>query len=467
MKVALISCTFSKKKYSCTAAEMYSPSPRFALAYQYAKQVVDVVYVLSAKHGLLSEDEVIEPYNETLNSKSTEERRTWAAHVLKSLEKKYSLETDEFIILAGRVYNEFLISSLKRFTLPLEGQSMGMWIPKLRELIDRSTNKEIAQLSSLLVHSWLTKLPRYQWDTIDTIPYQNGIYIMFETGEELYGMDRIVRIGTHRVDGRLKERLRDHFLKENKDGSILRKNVGISLLHQERDPFEDIWALDWSNPSVKNQFVDDAYLERKKSMEGMVSSYLRNNLSFTCILVEDEKDRLRIEEALIATLNKADDFNSSEYWLGRHSPKSEIALSGLWNTQGLNGKVLSWCEVESLKVDVMNGTKYLANDIFAQEKRKEKRNHGIKASLEHEDLIVKSVSTSDIKAFIQRIIDQSKDNGLEFVDIVSGEIHKQMRLSSKMPSVCSAMYQIMRDDDVILHKTPSGKSSTIKIRYFL
>jgi len=285
MKVALLSCTSSKKEYPCTAAEMYSPSPRFALAYQYAKQVADVVYVLSAKHGLLSENEVIEPYNETLNDKSKAERRIWANHVLKSLEKKYSLETDEFIIIVGRVYNEFLISSMKLHTLPLEGKSMGMWIPKLRELIDKSNNEEVTQSSSLLIHRWMTKLPRYEWDIINLIPFKNGIYIMFETGEKLYGMDRIVRIGTHRADGRLKERLRDHFLKENKDGSILRKNIGLSLLHHDCDSFEDIWALDWSKPSIKNQFAHGEQFNRKKSVEGMVSSYLRNNISFTCIQV--------------------------------------------------------------------------------------------------------------------------------------------------------------------------------------
>lgn len=233
---------------------MYAPSPRFALAYQYAKQVADVVYVLSAKHGLLCENEVIEPYNETLNGKSTAERRLWASGVLKSLEEKHSLEMDEFIILTGHMYNEYLLSSLSLYSLPLEGQSMGMWIPKLKELLNTSINREAAESSSLIIHEWMTQLPRYYWDQIDSVPFQNGIYIMFETGEKLHVMDRIVRIGTHCADGRLKERLKDHFLKEYYDGSILRKGVGLSLLHRESDPFEAIWALDWSKPSVKNEY---------------------------------------------------------------------------------------------------------------------------------------------------------------------------------------------------------------------
>lgn len=466
MKVALISCTSSKKEYPCKASEMYSPSPRFALAYQYAKQVAEVVYVLSAKHGLLCENEVIEPYNETLNDKSTAERRSWASGVLKSLEERHSLETDQFIILAGRVYNEFLLSSLKQHSLPLEGQSMGMWIPKLKELLNTLIYREAAESSSLMIHEWMTQLPRYHWDQIDSVPFQNGIYIMFEMGEKLYGMDRIVRIGTHRANGRLKERLKDHFLKENKDGSILRKNVGLSLLHRERDPFEVIWALDWSKPSIKNEYANGTQLGHKKAIEGAVSSYLRNNLSFTCIFVENEEDRLRIEEALIATLSKASDFESSSEWLGRHSPKPEIVSSGLWNTQGLNGNVLSCVEVEALKNDIMGGIKHLVKEISTTENCKEKIKPVLKAGNAQAAPISRRVSTSDIKVFISEIIDRSRQEGMAYVDILSGEIHKQMKLSSKMPSVCSAMYALMKENDVVLYTTPSGKSSTIKIRYF-
>ena len=466
MKVALISCTSSKKGYPCKASEMYSPSPRFALAYKYAKQVADEVYVLSAKHGLLCENEVIEPYNETLNDKSTLERRLWARGVLESLEEKYSLETDEFIILAGRVYNEFLVSSLKRHSLPLEGQSMGMWIPKLKELLNESTSKDVAESSSLFIHEWMTHLPRYYWDQIESIPFQNGIYIMFEKGEKIYGMDRIVRIGTHRADGRLKERLKDHFLKENKDGSIFRKNIGLALLHRKCDPFEDIWALDWSKPSVKNKFAEDTQVEYKKTIEGAVSSYLRSYFSFTCILVRNEKDRFRIEEALIATLNNANDFVSSEDWLGRHSPKQEISHSGLWNTQGLKGKVLSCGEVQALRKVVMGSSKHFSDEVSSKGNLQEKIKTDLKDNVQT-DGIIRRVSTSDIRTFISKIIDQSRLDGLEYVDIVSGDVHKQMRLDNKMPSVCSAMYTLMNEKDVILHSTPSGKSSTIKIRYFI
>ena len=68
----------------------------------------------------------------------------------------------------------------------------------------------------------------------DEIP-SNGIYIIFEKGETFHGMDRIIRVGTHTGENQLFSRLNQHFLKENKNRSIFRKNIGRSLLHKENN----------------------------------------------------------------------------------------------------------------------------------------------------------------------------------------------------------------------------------------
>lgn len=54
----------------------------------------------------------------------------------------------------------------------------------------------------------------------------NGIYVLFELGEECHGGNRIVRVGTHRGQGQLPSRILQHFVAENKDRSIFRKNIG-------------------------------------------------------------------------------------------------------------------------------------------------------------------------------------------------------------------------------------------------
>lgn len=77
MKIALISCTKEKKHYACAARELYSSSTLFSASYRYAKRVADKVYILSALHGLVSEDTVLNPYNKTLKDMSRKEQIIW------------------------------------------------------------------------------------------------------------------------------------------------------------------------------------------------------------------------------------------------------------------------------------------------------------------------------------------------------------------------------------------------------
>lgn len=71
----------------------------------------------------------------------------------------------------------------------------------------------------------------------------DGIYVLFESGEESHGGDRIVRIGTHTGVGQLRSRLQQHFVKENKDRSVFRKNIGRCLLNRDSDPFLPEWEI--------------------------------------------------------------------------------------------------------------------------------------------------------------------------------------------------------------------------------
>ena len=183
MRIALISCTSKKKRYKCKAAELYSESARFVLAYEYAKETCDEVYILSAKYGLISEYEVIEPYNETLRDKSKADRKAWSLNVLDSIQKKFSLDNDEYLILAGNVYIEYLLPYIDKYELPLKGQSIGNWIPVLKNLLDKD---RIASRENdcHVIHSVFNRMQRLSWHDINTIPFNNGIYIMFETGEK-------------------------------------------------------------------------------------------------------------------------------------------------------------------------------------------------------------------------------------------------------------------------------------------
>ncbi len=46
------------------------------------------------------------------------------------------------------------------------------------------------------LHKLFNNMQRYTMETINEIPFRNGIYIFFEKGEKYGELDRIVRVGT-------------------------------------------------------------------------------------------------------------------------------------------------------------------------------------------------------------------------------------------------------------------------------
>ncbi len=337
-RIALISCSKLKKPYKCRACELYSASTLFSLSYEYAKVNADRVYIISAKHGLVGENEIIAPYDETLNEKTSVERQAWSQMVLSQLKQVCDIQSTAFIILAGKNYYEYLLPHLPHASLPLGKLPMGKRIEFLQRNLaypKETITKQAGAAEQL--HRIFGRLPVYDWRTIDDIPFQDGIYIVFEKGEIYKGCARIVRVGTHTSPGRLKQRLKDHFVRENHNGSIFRKNIGKALLNRDRDPYLPIWALDTSKaPNIgKENKVKEAEVERR------VSAYMQDAFTFCVFNVETKEERLRLEEAIIATLHQTDDFKASAAWLGNSSPEWEIRQSAMWLKQGLDAEPLT------------------------------------------------------------------------------------------------------------------------------
>ena len=461
VKIALISCSKTKQNYTCSAAEMYMPSNLFSLSYTYAKQVSEKVFILSAKYGLLEETETISPYEFTLKQLPYNRQLDWAQYVLKQLREKCDIESDEFIILAGKDYYQTLIPQLKHYSLPLEHQTIGERIATLEKWLGKSQGQDASMQSPVQnsttskdvcmeLHRIFNEAKHYNASEIGSVPFENGIYIVFEKGETYSTYDRIVRVGTHTSPDRLKERLKDHFLRENKDGSIFRKNIGIAMLNKAMDPYLPVWKIDTSKPE-NFHFIDS---EKQSNVETCVSAYLRQNITFAVIRVNDGMQRLRLEEAIISTLNHAPDFKASDNWLGNSSTEVEIRSSGMWLKQGLEARPLTSDEFKFVKDQVGDTSKTIPIIVEATQRKPE--------SFEY-----KKTSASDIRSYIRNLLEQARQRSECTCILISGDIHRAMGLSNKMPSVCSAMYAIMRPGDVVLHTTPSGKSSTIKIEYHL
>ena len=86
IKIALISCTKLKQFYPCEAQEMYLLSQLFKKASYYIKrQNYDKWFILSAKYGLLNPNDIIEPYDLTLNNMKSEDIKKWSQKVFNQL----------------------------------------------------------------------------------------------------------------------------------------------------------------------------------------------------------------------------------------------------------------------------------------------------------------------------------------------------------------------------------------------
>lgn len=126
-RIVLISCVKSKTTGPNPAQDLYI-SDLFQKSSAYAKLIGDSWYILSAKYGLLSPDQVIEPYEKTLNEMGVGERKSWAKSVMSDLAKIVT-HSDEVVFLAGVKYRENLIQPLtkmgSKISVPMEGLSFG------------------------------------------------------------------------------------------------------------------------------------------------------------------------------------------------------------------------------------------------------------------------------------------------------------------------------------------------------
>ncbi|MBK9793172.1 MAG: hypothetical protein IPP60_08725 [Sphingobacteriales bacterium] len=200
------------------------------------------------------------------------------------------------------------------------------------------------------LHGLFNNLMRFTFpfdSKLHLIP-ENGIYVKFEKGEIYNGLDRIVRVGTDTGENNLKKRLTEHFITENKNRSIFRKNIGRAILNKEKNPYLRYWELDITSKANKEKNLKLIDLDFESNLEKEISKYIQTNFSFCVFNVETKEKRLFWESKIVATLAQGE-VKPSENWLGNHSPKKKIKESGLWQVQGLKNEILSNEEFKQLK----------------------------------------------------------------------------------------------------------------------
>jgi hypothetical protein len=125
--VYLVSCVSQKQKEACAAQYLYV-SDLFLKARRYAEASGCPWFILSAEHGLVSPDQVIAPYERTLNTMRMAERRAWAERTAKQLAAAVP-DLARVVFLAGERYRQFLAQHLASqgvaVSVPMEGLRIG------------------------------------------------------------------------------------------------------------------------------------------------------------------------------------------------------------------------------------------------------------------------------------------------------------------------------------------------------
>ena len=341
-KIVFISCVSKKLKNEAKAEDLYI-SDLFKKNLAYSKIInPDETYILSAKHGLLKLDDKITPYDVTLNRMKATEKKEWASKVINQLKSLEDIENTNFIFLAGENYRKYLIPKIKYYEVPMKGLGIGKQLKYLKDKIHM--NNPCAE-----IHAIFKKLERFNFPFDDSLIPKNGIYILYEHSELGHKQDRIVRIGTHTGENQLRSRLKQHFIKEKKDRSIFRKNIGRALLNKDNDSFIKQWEWDLTTRKNKDKYTPLLDVKKQATVEHAVSKHIQNQMSFVVFEVQEKEERLLLESRIISTVSLCEECGASKHWLGNYSTKDKIKESGLWLVNELYKKTLEAKDIARIK----------------------------------------------------------------------------------------------------------------------
>lgn len=195
--------------------------------------------------------------------------------------------------------------------------------------------------------SLFNNAPRYRYPTYaEEIQELNGIYVQFENGENINGLERVVRFGTHTKPDRLLKRLDKHYLIPYHRSSSFRCHLGRCVLNHQHNDYHQYWRL--KIPRIPAGFFNPIL---EQEIEHSVTQYIRNNTSF-CVIpdLSDKKERERIETGLIALFAQSHQNIPSNGWIGLSHPQYPVMhQTGLWNIDDINANILTEEEFETVQ----------------------------------------------------------------------------------------------------------------------
>ncbi|MBD2077274.1 hypothetical protein H6F86_26025 [Phormidium sp. FACHB-592] len=144
--IALVACVAQKHQQPRAAQALYL-SPWFRKARAYLEQEDIQWYILSAQYGLVSREQVIEPYERTLNTMPAKERQVWSEQVLQQMHAVVPAPM-QIRCFAGQCYRQYLRPLLEQagyqIEVPLEHLGIGQqlaWFGSQMEGVHREGHR--------------------------------------------------------------------------------------------------------------------------------------------------------------------------------------------------------------------------------------------------------------------------------------------------------------------------------------
>ena len=137
--IALVGCSGPKLDRPAPARQFYT-SPLFRSALSLAEARHDVVYVVSAKHELVTLDQVVAPYDLAMSDVAKEWRAIWGTRVWESLQRRHQRVDRQVFIYAGKDYaRPIQRAGFNRATFhePLAKMQIGQRLKWLREQLEK------------------------------------------------------------------------------------------------------------------------------------------------------------------------------------------------------------------------------------------------------------------------------------------------------------------------------------------
>lgn len=490
-KIAIIGCSNQKLNGRHRAGDLYT-SQRFKKAYQYANNInSDVIFILSAKHGLIHQDELIEYYDVAYQSLSKMEKDLLHKTVrrqLVELSQKYHFDplVDLFVLLAGKDYAAILAGSLSYLYKPLANLQMGYALQQLNFLNQAQHNILSTQIHALFNQA--AKFRSFNWQNYSTLGFTNGLYVFFDKNHQLDDeLFRIVRVGTHTQDNNLINRIRNHY-RGSKNSSIFRKNIGIALLNSRNDDYLKIWQLDTSQPVIREKFADKINKLKEAELEQEITNYINDNLFFVAFEAPSAAERLKIESGLISALTYATNNKQAHDWLGNFSGKLNILRSGMWlvkemDLEPISAQYLSvirefylqqqiplaffdWSEVSCTDMVQKKSTSSSGSKVAKKQPTNSEiiqRVDSVDAPNQLDGISIKQ----QIINYLIQLISNTKNNGSHELQLTAGELQRLLQMRQRAPSFCAAMRDVLAiyPQSELIYQPPHGNGTRFEIRY--